>query len=197
MSIVKIEHFALETDDWTPRAADSPDAQRRAIHHRGSLREDVRVPTKWHRRLFTAVLSGGHCSGTMCARRGRAVEGHAQFHAIPQAVTRQRTSVWRRSSGRERVSWACRAVTIVRTECDVSDPSDQGGGSEIRRKRGVAHAPSSPFTIIRAASPAAQNAAAVRMSALAQPVVRQLVATSVSPAKPQHQHRRPPSGFAT
>ena len=92
---------------------------------------------------------------------------------------------------------ARRAVTFVRTRWGVSDPRRSGSGAASGGGvGGVAHAPSSLSTIIRAASAAAENAAAFSMTARAQPVVRQRVAISVSTARRSRQHRRPAAQFS-
>jgi hypothetical protein len=54
----------------------------------------------------------------------------------------------------------------------------------------VAHAPSSLSTVIRAASAAAENAAAFSIATRAHPLVPQRVAVLVSSAKRDRQHRR-------
>jgi hypothetical protein len=85
---------------------------------------------------------------------------------------------------------ARRAVTFVRTSGGVSDPRLNGSGAAHRGWQRGSHAPSSPLTIIRAASAAADNAAAFSMTAGAHPLVGQRVAVSVSSAKGDHQHRQ-------
>lgn len=69
-------------------------------------------------------------------------------------------------------------------------PADRVGGRLPGVAEGVAHAPSSLCTISRAASAAAQNAAAFLMTARAHPLVRQRVAASASSEGRHHHHRQ-------
>jgi hypothetical protein len=138
------------------------------------------------RRCSTASLAIG-----MIALASAGVERHAQCPVIPQDLTGRRTRV--------RVLFPGTPRPLVPTPRGQLRPDRWGRErppSERVRGRlpgvaeGVAHAPSSVSTIVRAASAAARNAAAFSMTARAHPLAGQRVAVSVSSARRCRQHRR-------
>lgn len=121
---------------------------------------------------------------------GAVVERHSQCLVIPPDLTSTNTTS---------VPFPGRPRPLVVTPRGHIRPDKRGRErppSERVRGRfpgvaeGVAHAPSSLSTIIRAASAAAQSAAAFPMTARAHPLVRQRVAASASSERRHHHHRR-------
>src|SRR5581483_9725002 len=111
-----------------------------------------------HTRIFAAAFNGESVIDTVVLDAGAGVDRVAQCAVIPQDPARRRTRAHARPSGKTETSQSRRAVTFVRTRWGVSDPRPNGVRGRLRGvAEGVAHAPGSLDTIIRAASAAAQN----------------------------------------
>jgi hypothetical protein len=91
LSIAKIALLRSAMIAARARAAEFPDRERRLIRRCVSQREDDFFRTKLLMRVFTPVFNGESAIGTICARRGRRVERHAQRFLIPQDPIRRRT----------------------------------------------------------------------------------------------------------
>jgi hypothetical protein len=79
------------------------------------------------------------------ARGGRAVERHAQFHVIPQTVTRERTRVWPPSSGRTEPSLSTPHGHLRPDKVGPERPRSERVRDRLRGvAAGVAHAPHHP-----------------------------------------------------
>jgi hypothetical protein len=164
-----------------------PDKERRIVRRCVSQREDESLRTKARTRVFTAVFISESCVNAICARLGTRVERHAQCALIPQDLTRRRTSARARFPGRTRpLAITPRGHLRPDKRGRERPPSERGGGRPPGVAEGVAHAPSSRSTIIRATSAAAQSAAAFSMPATAHPLVRQRVAASASSERRHH-----------
>jgi hypothetical protein len=174
---------------------------RRNFRTGATHRSSLRFPTR--RRFFPDEVAhvrlhdGVHrwsCVDVICAR----IERHAQCALIPQDLARLRTRAGARFPGRPRPLMSTpRGHIRPDTRGRERPPSEWVRGRLPGVAEGVAHAPSSLSTIIRAASAAAQSAAAFPLAARAHPLVRQRVAASASSENRHHHHlAEPPSSSA-
>lgn len=146
--------------------------------------------TKAHRRVFTAVFIGRFCVNTIWSDSAPQLTSHAALS--DSARSDRRTNTSRRSfSGKTETSHEHAARSHSSRQAGRERPqSERVRGRLPGVAEGVAHAPSSLSTIIRAASAAAQSAAAFPMTTRAHPLARQRVAASASSERRHHHHRQ-------
>jgi hypothetical protein len=150
---------------------------RQGTTSRSSLRLSTRrrlLPDNLAHARLHAVFNGESAIGTICARRGRRVERHAQRFLIPQDLSRPRTRASARFPGRSRPRMSTpRGHLRPDKGGRERPPSEWVPGRLPGVAEGVAHAPNSLSAIIRAASAAAKNAAAFSTTGRAHPLVCQ------------------------
>jgi hypothetical protein len=169
VSIVKIAPSALDHHRGIARAAEFPARERRCV----CQREDDSIRTKSHTRVFTAAFKASLAIVRFALDADAIVERHRLCARVLRDLTRRRTRVALVLPGRPGpLAVTPRGHLRPDKLGRERPPAERVRGRLPGVAEGVARAPSSLDTIIRAASAAAENAAAFSMTARAQPCVR-------------------------
>jgi hypothetical protein len=188
--IAKIAPFTLGNDHCIAHAAGFPDGSgvsfvvpRLKTKTTPSGRIRTRASSRPVQRGVLRLIRLGHD-----ARAG--AERRAQRRLVPQGLAGRRTRA-RTRPGRQRPLVVTPRGHLRPDKVGRERPPFEGGRGRLAGvAEGVAHAPRSPFTIIRAASAAAENAVAFAMTATAHPLVSQRVAASATFTRRHRLHRR-------